>query len=348
MRVDPPLAHGSILSGLWRAARASRLPHALLFEGPSGVGKFCAARRFAAGLLCAEGPGDPCGVCGPCKRIASGGWRGNHPDVHVLDPLEEEQETIKVERIAEREGGEESLEGFLGLRAFEGGFRVVLVREAHRMTPAAQNALLKTLEEPGADTLLVLETDRPETLLETLRSRCVRVRFGRLSEGDAARILGAADVPRDQALRLARWCGGSPGDALALAARGGAELLSILADVLHGRRPPIAGARAALAIEGAFEGATSRAEERDRARTVLDLLLAIAADARRAAAGVPRAELAHGDLFAEGAPRHLDRAAVLSLLTARADVDRNLGPAAVVERSMLVLARGARVTSAGP
>ncbi len=346
MRAEPPLAHGAILAGLWRAARAGRLPHALLFEGPSGVGKFATARRLAMGLLCAEGPGDPCGACGPCKRFSSGDWRGNHPDVHVVDPLAEEQEIIKVERVAEREGGAESIEAFLDLRALEGGPRVVLIREAQRMNAHAQNALLKTLEEPAPGTLLVLESDRPELLLETLRSRCVRVRFGRLAEADAARILGAAGIEREEAVRLARWCRGSPGDALDLARRGGAELKTLLCDVLHGRRAPVEAARAVFKLEGDFDGATPRAQERDRARAVLDLALAIAADARRHAAGVPREELAHGDALSEGVPRSLGREALLALLLARADVDRNLGPAAAVERSMLVLARGARVPSA--
>ncbi|MEM7306875.1 MAG: DNA polymerase III subunit delta' [Planctomycetota bacterium] len=348
MRADPPLAHGAVLNGLWRAAAERRLPHALLFEGPSGVGKFLSARRLVLGLLCAGGPGDPCGSCGPCKRLLSGDWRGNHPDVHVLDPLAEETEIIRVSRIAERDGGEESAEAFLGLRAMEGGWRVVLIREAHRMNPAAQNALLKTLEEPGADTLLVLETHRVELLLETIRSRCVRVRFGRLARGDAARLTAAGGVEEAEAARLARWCRGSPGDALALAARAGVELRGLLGDVLHGRAEPIETARAVFALEGEFTGSTPLAKERDRARTMLELALAVAGDGRRVLAGADPGDLAHGELFRDGVPGHLDRAALDALLEARVDVERNLGPAAVVERSLLVLAAGAQVPSSRP
>jgi DNA polymerase-3 subunit delta' len=348
VRCDPPLAHGAVLNGLWRAARGSRLPHGLAFEGPSGIGKFLTARRLALGLLCAEGPGDPCGACGPCKRVTSGDRRGNHPDLHVVDPIAEEEETIKVERIAEREGGAESVESFLGLRALEGGWRIVLVRDAQRMTPGAQNALLKTLEEPGDATLLVLVTHRPERLLDTIKSRCVRMRFARLGKDDTARLVRAGGVDARAAGRLARLCAGSPGDALGLAARGGVELDRILADVVAGRLDPLVAARAAGEVAGELRGGTPRAKERDRARLILDLALGIATDAGRLAAGIPPAELAHGDALDDRAASRrppLARTAAEALLVARADVDRNLAPAAVVERCMLVLAGGAPVPS---
>jgi DNA polymerase III delta' subunit len=347
VRCDPPLVHGAVLDGLWRAARAGRLAHALAFEGPGGVGKFLTAKRLALGLLCVDGPGDPCGGCGPCKRVTSGDRLGNHPDLHVVDAVLEDEEQIKVERIAERDGGAESVESFLGLRALEGGWRIVLIRDADRMNAAAQNALLKTLEEPGAQTLLVLVTDRPERLLDTVRSRCVRMRFGRLVPADTARICRANGIGPEDAARLTRLCGGSPGDALALAARGGLEVLAILADVLHGRTGPVAAARAAADVAGEFRGGTPRARERDRARVVFDLALGIAADARRLALGVAPGELAHGGLLDAAIAARLDRAAIEALLVARADVERNLAPAAIVERCMLVLAGGVPVPS-GP
>ncbi len=347
MRADPPLAHGAILQGLWRAAAAGRLPHALLFEGPAGVGKFASARRFALGLVCAQGPGDPCGACGPCKRLLSGDGRGNHPDVHVVDPGAEGEETIKIERIAERDGGGASVEAFLHLRAHEGGYRIVLLREAERMNAAAQNAFLKTLEEPGDATLLVLVSDRPEGLLETIQSRTVRVRFGRLAESDAARLVAAAGVPRADAERLARFSRGAPGAALALAERGGLALVELCAGVLAGEREPLAAAREVFELEGRFAGATPRAEERDRARALLELLLAIVLDAERWAAGLPPEQLAFGSLLAHSSSRRLGERAIDELLELRAGVDQNLQPAALVERALLVLAGGAALPSGG-
>ena len=90
-----PVGHGSLLEGLWSAARARRLSHALLFTGPEGVGKFLAARALAWGLLCAAGPGRPCGRCGPCKRFAA----ESHADVFVIDADSEEEEQIKISRL---------------------------------------------------------------------------------------------------------------------------------------------------------------------------------------------------------------------------------------------------------
>lgn len=346
MLCDPPLAHGAVVDGLWRAARAGRLPHGLLFEGPGGVGKFLTAKRLALGLFCSGGPGDPCGVCGPCKRVTSGDRRGNHPDLHIVDPVEEEQEWIKVDRIAEREGGGESVESFLGLRPQEGGWRIVLVRDAERMNPSAQNALLKTLEEPGDGTLLVLVTHRPERLLDTIKSRCVRMRFPRLSAEETTRIVRAKGLDDASAARLSRICSGSPGDAISLAARGGVALHGIVAEVVLGKLDPLVAARAVFDVDGEFHGATPRAKERERSRTLIDLVLGVAADARRYAAGEPTTELAFGELIDAAVADRLDRQAVDALLETRADIDRNLAPAAVVERCMLVLAGGARVPSA--
>ena len=101
--VEAPLlgAHEEVLEGLWRAAGAGRLPHALLFEGPQGIGKFAAARRLAQGLFCRGGPARPCGRCDTCKKAAS----DNHLDLFVLDVAHEDvsehkrDERIGIDRI---------------------------------------------------------------------------------------------------------------------------------------------------------------------------------------------------------------------------------------------------------
>lgn len=352
MRADAPRGHAALIERLWRAAARSRLPHALSFEGPEGVGKFHAARWFAAGFFCERGPGPPCGVCGPCKRVASGGARGNHPDLLPIDPLEDEEETIRVHRIARRQEGtggegEDSLEAFLGLRALEGRGRVVIVRESQRMNAAAQNALLKTLEEPRPGTHLILETHRPDALLPTILSRCVRLRFARLSAEDCRAVLAEHGITGERAERLARWAEGSPGRALGFAARGVEAMREHVADFLFGRLGPQRTAALLEEVEGDFHGARPTAKARDRARTVLELLLAILRDLRRVRAGSEPpapAGLSHGDLALELAAagrlpseRALARC-IERVLESRADVERNLTPDALVERALLTVA----------
>ena len=349
MQVAEPLGHADRVRGLWNAAAQGRLPHALLFEGVRGTGRFLAARWLAQGLLCAQGPGDPCGVCGPCKRVLSGGARGNHPDLYLIDPVEEQEETIKLARIAERDGGGDCAEVFLRLRPAEGGWRVLIVREADRMQAAAQNALLKTLEEPEPGTLIVLESARPDRLLDTIRSRCVPIVFEPLSPEDTRAVLERSDAGEADRDAVARWSGGSPGEALRLAAEGAPAARALVLDVLRGARHPLVAARALWELDGEFAGGTARAQARGRARSFLGLALELLADAQRAAAGVAFEDLRHGDLGPEllalggaSAPGGVLETRLEALLEGTREIEANLAPEVVVERCLLALAPAGR------
>ncbi len=147
------------------ASAGSRLPHAVLVHGPAGVGKERFAAALAATLLC-TGRGDlfeACGECADCKLCRA----ASHPDLHWLRPLEDKK-SIGVDQV--RETCEK-----LAMTSMRRGFRIAIVQPAQAMTASAQNALLKTLEEPAPRTLLMLLTSRSSRLLPTLRSRCQRL-----------------------------------------------------------------------------------------------------------------------------------------------------------------------------
>ena len=355
MSVERPLRADSVVEGLWRAAAANRLPHALLFHGPDGVGKFLAARWFAAGLFCVNGPGAPCGVCGPCKRIE----KGAHPDLHVVDPRAEGEEVLKVERIATRPDAKSAgpaVEELLSLRPGEGGWRVVLIRDFDLAADAAQNALLKTLEEPRPNTLLVLVTGRPERLLATVHSRCMGVAFERLDAEEFARVLEAHEISPADAERLSRWSEGSPGRALALGGEGAAAIRAALAEFLAGELDATAAARAIEEAEGRFPGQTPAAKERARVASAIELAAALLRDLVRRGAGIPTGELAHGD-WIEAAGRGLDawgadalEEALEGLWQALLDLGANITAGGVLVRALLAVdrARGRRVVLQAP
>jgi DNA polymerase III delta' subunit len=189
------------------------MPHAVLLVGPAGVGKSTLAEDVAAALLCRAADRDarPCRDCRGCRAVE----HGNHPDLHRLEPVGAGS-VIPIGGREER--GVRDLVSELVLFPVEGGPRVAIVTQAHRMTEDAQSAFLKTLEEPPPGTVLILCADDEERLLETVRSRCVRVRLGPVPLTDVERIVvdaGAADPPT--AARVARISAGRPGVALALA-----------------------------------------------------------------------------------------------------------------------------------
>jgi DNA polymerase III subunit delta' len=152
-----------------QALNHGRLHHAYLFVGMEGVGKKTIAFDLAKAIHCSAVTGDFCGECADCASIQD----GNHPDVRIIEPLAGKKE-ISIQQIRQ-------LEKELNFRSFSGKKKIVILDPATLMNLSAQNALLKTLEEPPRDSLLILIAANGGALLPTLRSRCLRVSFGPLT-----------------------------------------------------------------------------------------------------------------------------------------------------------------------
>ena len=206
--------HRRILELLSRSIAGGSLPPSLIFSGPRGVGKRLVAQAVAQALNCTAQLGasterlpgelvlDACGKCPTCKRIA----RGVHSDVLMVSPGD--NGSIKIEQV--RDVIDRTM-----YRPFEGRRRVTILDDADALIQAAQNSLLKTLEEPPSSSVFILVTSRPDALLPTVRSRCSQIRFGRLSSGDVAAVLeGAHKYARREALAVAAASDGSVGRAL--------------------------------------------------------------------------------------------------------------------------------------
>lgn len=177
--------------------------HAYLLAGPRGTGKKSVARLCVMAALC-RGEHKPCGVCGPCRRVLG----ESHPDVHTVLPPKGKQ-TIGVEALRE------TLEQ-VSVKSFEDGAKAILFPQAEKMTAAAQNCLLKTLEEPPEGTVFFLLTEQPGALLPTIVSRCRVVRFHPLGEEEAvARLIELGQSPAE-ARTKARMAEGCVGQALAI------------------------------------------------------------------------------------------------------------------------------------
>ncbi|MGE5302896.1 MAG: DNA polymerase III subunit delta' [Alphaproteobacteria bacterium] len=188
-----------------RAALAQgRLHHAYLFHGPEGVGKRTIGLALAQAIHCDQMADDFCGHCVNCLRIKS----GNHPDVRLIEPTAGKKE-ISIQQIR-------SIEKELSFRAFSGK-KIAIIDPATLMNLPAQNALLKTLEEPPPDSLLILVASNAGGLLPTVRSRCLRIAFGPLPRELIAGYLAAKQtMTQDDARLVAAMSMGSLGAALDL------------------------------------------------------------------------------------------------------------------------------------
>lgn len=213
-----------------RALSSDRLPHAYLFFGPDGVGKELLARGLAELLLCEalrtiDPPDDqspplrvPCGTCSDCRMVAA----QTHPDLHLIHRyLIREHPDADVRRRKGLDIGVDVVRHFIidkvGFTPARGRAKVFIIREADRITTAAQNALLKTLEEPPGPTFLILLASNLDRLLPTTRSRCQPVRFDSLPSSFVRDKLDEMCGQHDEAARqwAARVCDGSLGRAMA-------------------------------------------------------------------------------------------------------------------------------------
>lgn len=198
-----------------------RHAHAYLLHGPAGIGKRALADNLVALLLCQHpANGRACGQCKGCQLLAA----GTHPDFFLLEP-EEPEKPIRVDQVRE-------LVAFVVQTAQLGGRKVVLLEPAEAMNLNSANALLKSLEEPSGDTVLILISHQPSRLLPTIKSRCVQQACPLPSAGQSRTFLAAAlpdEMPEaiDELLVLA---GGSPLTALRLHGQGVREQRALVVE----------------------------------------------------------------------------------------------------------------------
>lgn len=169
------IGHNHNIKVLQRSIERGRTHHAYIFSGPEGVGKMLSAMSLAKALNCLEMEADFCGRCVSCKKIDD----GNHPDLKTVAP---DGQVIKIDQIRD-------LQHDLQFRPFEGKKRVFIIDAADRMGLPAANSLLKTLEEPPRDSILILVTANLHSLLPTIVSRCQRLSFSSLRISDVERVL---------------------------------------------------------------------------------------------------------------------------------------------------------------
>jgi len=205
---------------LERALAKGTLPNAYLFEGPSGVGKRAAALALAQACLCPAQPGKGCGGrCTVCTRILG----QNHPDARIFGPRAEGNHNIQVEALRSE------ILPVAQYAPFEGAHAFLIFPDADvsfpQQHPESANALLKTLEEPRPHVTFILLCERPEQLLQTIRSRCQRVRFGALPPLVIEHVLEREGIPQLQWAAAAALAEGSADRALLLARDGTATQL---------------------------------------------------------------------------------------------------------------------------
>ena len=196
------LGNTRIVEILRRAVSQDRLPHAMIFAGPSGVGKRTLAILLAQFVNCRDSDGKTaCGKCSSCSKIRA----GTHPDIREIQP---EGASIRIDPIR-------NLINEIAYQPFEARYRVVIIDPADQMQPAAANCLLKTLEEPPSRTIMILIAINPYMLLETIRSRARMLQFAGIPQRQIEEYLVSVKGRSRQDSRLAAvFSGGSLGSAL--------------------------------------------------------------------------------------------------------------------------------------
>ncbi|MBP3583499.1 MAG: DNA polymerase III subunit [Clostridia bacterium] len=172
------LGNEEIKARLGKAIERGTLPHAFLIGGPSGSGKRTLAREICAALNCkGEGASLPCGGCSSCRRI----YDGNFPDIKILKKPED-RATIGVDHV-------KSFREDMFLSSTESEYKIYLIEDAHTMTPEAQNALLKVLEEPPVGVYIFLLADECDKILTTIKSRSQYIAMTRFTVAELSEIL---------------------------------------------------------------------------------------------------------------------------------------------------------------
>lgn len=316
---EPPLPRGNpdlfgqdrAATILWRSWRSGRLPHGWLIHGPPGIGKATLAFRFARALLAnaRSTPADAPNEQHPVFRMVAA---GAHPDLHVIEPVRDTKGRLKSEIPVDTV---RLVSASLHSTPAMGGHRVVVIDAAEQLNRNAANALLKPLEEPPRETVLLLISHHPARVLPTIRSRCAKLRCDRLAQTEVARVVRSVlpDLAPERLQALVQLAGGSPGRAFELEASGALDLCTQLLEALASGSQ----GRPALArLAGELAGRA----DRHGSAAPLALLQAVVGRIVAAGVGRPEPEIVPGEaatLDTLAAARPLDRWAGLWEKTAR-------------------------------
>ena len=200
------VGHKDILKYISSAVENNRVSHAYILNGERGSGKKMLANLFAMTLLCETGDNEPCGKCHSCKQAES----GNHPD--IIRVTHEKPNSISVDDIRTQ------VNNTVDIKPYQGPYKVYIIPQADMMTPQAQNAILKTIEEPPSYAVFLLLTENAETLLPTINSRCVMLKLRNIKDTLIKKYLmenlGIPDYKADMCTAFAQ---GNMGRAIMLA-----------------------------------------------------------------------------------------------------------------------------------
>lgn len=191
------LGHDTIIEVLRRTIRSGKMAHSYIFEGISGIGRRKTAMAFIQALYCEQKSDNGCGKCSSCRKI----FGGNHPDIHILEPLPDKRD-IAIDQVRE-------FQRELNLRPYEAPRKACLIEPADKMNANSANSLLKTLEEPPGNALIILLTENANILLPTIRSRCQLLHFSPLSPENICLLLKRHNIASDKAEILAVMSEGS-------------------------------------------------------------------------------------------------------------------------------------------
>lgn len=184
------IGHSKIKEHLKNSIRLNKVSHAYLFVGDKGVGKKTMAKAFAQTLQCEEKGIVPCMKCKSCLQAVS----DNQPDIRMLT---HEKAAISVDEIRSQ------LVNDAGIMPYAGPYKIYIVPDAHLLNAAAQNAMLKTIEEPPSYVVVILVVDNKEALLPTILSRCVTINFMPLSDKEITKYLMEKQMIPDYAAAMA-------------------------------------------------------------------------------------------------------------------------------------------------
>lgn len=259
------LGHERVIEVFRRTLRTEKTAHSYLFEGISGCGRKKTAMALIQALFCTVLPDDACGECPSCRKVAG----GNHADIHFIEPLPDKRD-ISIDQLR-------SMQRELSLRPYEAPRKACIIEPAERMSVNAANSLLKTLEEPPGNALIILLTENAGMLLPTIRSRCQLIRFSHLSPEHVRSLLERSGISAGTASLLAPMAGGSMQQALgldneSLTAR--REVLLTLLDHLDLNR-----------IATVFDSSEELSKNRDETLEALDMMLSFFRDAVHLGAG---------------------------------------------------------------